>query len=353
MTALVLDVTPEAKQLAKRLLRVKTHARKDSQLAAGLRKSMERFAPAWRRGLGRADERGRAAVALLDSQLAAEEPSADLSAEDAALVASVVGAYESSDLFLYAEFLWRVRGPAFCVEVLVQMWRFATNYRESGKELWLIELDDAARERLDASVSYAKGSMGRFLYERSQNATGEQRAELAAAADEYREAPFHVQVPVAVAARDPAWADALIDRLRAGQQAFAFYADQLMHVTEDVERIQWFVDERSAHLPLSLVLRLPPETAFSLYERQLGSKIPNTIKVGLVEQIANLRGFPVAERLVRFAEKRPFRPHVRAYFVRHPDLLQEVAEAPGDDVDPKALAALQKAVDKALAKNRA
>ena len=349
MIPLALDFTPEAAQLAKRLPRVATHARKDAQLVTAVRKSMTRFAQAWQRGLERADEHGRAAVKLLERQLAGDELSADLSAEEAALLASAVGAYESNDLFPYAEFLWRARGPAYCVEVLVQMWRFGTNYRESGRALWLIELADEARERLDASVSYAKGRMGSFLYERRDSATDEQRAELGAAADAYREAPFDVQVPVAFAVRDPAWADALIDRMRAGQ-ALGFHADKLIHVTEDIDRIQWFLDERRAHLGLSFLLRLPPEATFSLYEHQLRSKLPNTVKSGLVEQIANLRGSAVAKLLMSFAEKRAFRAQVRAYFVRHPDLLREVVEAPGEDVDPKALAALHKAVDKARAK---
>lgn len=346
---LTLDFTPEGSQLAKRLPRVTSHTRKDSQLEAALRKSMARFAQAWQRGLERADEHGRAAVKLLDSQLAREALSADLSPEQAALLASVVGAYESSDLFPCAEFLWRARGPAFCVDVLVQMWRFATSYRESGRALWLTELADEARQRLDASVSYAKGRMGSFLYERGQHATDEQRAELIKAADAYREAPAHVQVPVAYAARDPAWADRLIDHMRAGQP-LGFYADQLIHVTEDVDRIRWYLDARRATLGLSFILRLPLETTLSLYEHQLRSKLPNTIKTGLVEQLGNVRGSAVAKLVIPFAETRAFRAHVRAYFVRHPDLLEEIVEAPGEDVDPKALASLHKAVEKARAK---
>lgn len=349
VSTLEVSLTPQAALQVKHLRRVKTHTRKDHQLVAALQKSAKRFAPAWRQGIQHADDHGQQALALLEGLLVDTAASVHLSTTDAALLASAVGAYESSDLFLYAELLWRGRGPALCVAVLSEMWRFATDYSSSGRAIWLRQLGDTDQARLDASVSYAKGAMARFLYERQEHATATQRDALRSAAGAWRASPFHVQVPIAVAVRDAAWADALIDRLKTEQHPGG-YARQLMHVTEDPDRIQWLVDVRGCHLGLPLVLRLSPETALALYERQLNSSLPRTVKSSLLQQIANLRGPAVARLLARFAERRPFQPHVRAYFVQHPELLQGVIDAPGDDIDAEALVALQKAVSRTLAR---
>lgn len=353
MDALALDLLPESKKLAKRSLRVKTRARKDDQLAAALHKNLERFAHRWTQGLERADDTGKAGVSLFNAQVAQGSVSTELATDQAAVMASMLGAYESRDVFPYAELLWRTRGPAFCVRVLVEMWRLETRYSNGGKTLWLRELPEEGQLRLDASVSYGKHSMARFLFERGRDATNEERADLARGAEAYRDAPFHVQVPVVFAVRDAAWADDLVDQARKKNASPGLFFDQLVHVTEDVERIQWFLDERNCRLGLPFVLRLPPEATVTLYEHELSSKIPNTVKAELLRDLVNIRGRLVAKLLLRFAEKMPFRPHVRSYFERHPELLGEVSGDESEGTDPKALLTLQKAVDKALRRTKA
>ena len=137
----------------------------------------------------------------------------------------------------------------------------------------------------------------------------------------------------------------LVDELERQPQIAAHYAWRtLPRVLRDVPRLERMLAVRQALPSLQILDNLGAEAALPLYDAQLRSRIPNTLRIRLVEQLVNVRGPRTAQMLARYAEKAPFTKAVRAYFARYPELLAGVIAAPEADVDGERLATLARRV---------
>lgn len=324
------------------------HELSTSVLQARVASAVARFAPAWKRGLSRSDARAQQAIIFHHDALATGVLPAKLSVDDAAWSATLLGAYESEMLAPFVELLLRQRGAAFCVRVLVAMWGQRSNYHnpdwprgEARLELWAGEMAADHGSAHDASVSYGKATFADYLQRARASLAAEQLAALEQTVDElWPSATLPAKAPLALVADDARRAAELVDELEQGDLAAHYAWWVLPYVLRDVPRLERMLAARHTLLDLRILDNLGAEVALPLYEAQLRSRIPNTLRIRLVTQLVNIRGPRTAQMLARYVEKAPFTKVVRAYFVRYPELLAQVIATPDADVDVERLATL-------------
>jgi hypothetical protein len=287
----------------------------DDALRDAIGKTIARFAPAWQRGLGRADDLGRAAVRNT------REPPAPLTIEAAADAASLLGASEPDAVGAYAERVLRERGVDFAVAVLVAMWARVTGYDGRSSEpdyaVYLREIAADHMHACDASVSYAKGRFAEYLGKRRP--TGIARA----VADAWPRASLAARAALAVAARDPKLAaDAARALLAADGKPYPHYARaELAYVVTDAE----LAAELGAQ-PCYRLLESLGAAALPIYEAAIAGRVSKPVRMRYLAQLCNLRGAKVAKLLAEYSDTFP--ELAATYFAAHRDLLDGVIADP-------------------------
>jgi len=323
----------------------------DAELRAKVAGVVSRYLPAWERGLAKGDDVGHAAVTLLsgdwESALAIETD------PQLAGVASLLGAWSSADTTAFVELALRGRGIASALAMLVAMWSLKTSYdnpdwpeSEARLAIWLkaIEPDSPSSSAQDASVSYAKGDAARYLAARYRDSDAEtQRAAASALEAMWATTPMHARAPLALACCNRARAEEIARDLLSGKtQSSPHFAWQTLPALVRDEGLLPHLLHKRGDLPLKWTwFAEVGALALSFYEESLPKRTTSKQQRELmVEQLVNLRGPRVAALLAPLAGKAAFKKQVRAYFERHPDLLDLVMRDPRLTEHRDALAAL-------------
>lgn len=302
------------------------------ELRDTLEQSLVRYLPCWERGLAKADEIGRAAVAHARTWHGGATPHS-LSIDDAAGLLSLVGARSDNELGPLAEILLREQGLAFVVCVLVRMWSMASNYddpdwpsSEDRLAIWLVNVAEGVTPPSwinDASVSYAKRYLASYLGKLCRISSGPERAELLAAVREaWPTAPLWARPALAVAACDRTLGELAARQLFAASISWHphyAYAELPLLVTDPM-----LLDRLGFASSGQLTLRFLENmgiAALPIYAKRYAGKLSKYEREQLTLQLVNIRGPQTAKLLAPFAEKAPFAAPIRAYFTRYPELL--------------------------------
>jgi hypothetical protein len=286
--------------------------RSDRELDDAIGKTIARDRAAWRRGLAKGDALGKAAVGYALGARA--EPSID----DAAGLASLLGAIVPADVAPYVERSIRSAGVEFTVGVLVAMWARATEIGTTSNghvvHLRAIAADDP--NPFDGSASRAKGRFAEYLGKRAPDGIA------AAVRAAWPSASLVARVALAVAARDPALAAGAGRAMLARRGGASLYArGELAYLVTDAE----LADRLDAQPCCRLIDSLGAK-ALPIFERAIAGRVDKRTRGRYLEQLANLRGARVARLIAEYEDSYP--ELARAYFTAHRDLLARALRDP-------------------------
>jgi hypothetical protein len=303
----------------------------EAELRARIAAVVERWAPCWQRGAKdpNCDEAGREAIVLARTFTGSTE----LAIDTAARVLSLLGSRREGDVGAYTELLLRAKGYERVFRVLVAMWEYKTDsnrpiwFQDSELAIWLRRLEPDDKYAQDASVSFAKGDVARYLHARMRE---EDRAEVDKALDEvWPTAPLEARVALALAA-DSAERAAEITRDLLAKKTSSyphFGWECLPYVVRDIELVG-----RIPYIELRvslLFLAVHGAAALPFYEKALASErngVPQRAR--LLGELMNVRGPKTAKLFSAFAKKRPHGKTVKAYFARYRELRPLSGPAP-------------------------
>jgi hypothetical protein len=285
------------------------------------------FAPAWQRGLPRSDATGRAIVARA---IAWGKTRDKLTADDAAGIASLVGAWEPDNLAPFAEHVLRDYGWPFALDVLVAMWGLVTSYdnpdwpkSDARLAVWIRTMTPDYQHSHDASVSYGKGRFTDYLAKRARTARADAKT---AAAARWKTAPLPAKAPLAVASGDPALAAKAVRELLAANGPFPHWGwKELPYVVTDPDV---FAEIPHDPQPSLRVIENLGVAALPVYERRLEDKLDKHTRARVLAELANIRSPRVAKILAEYSDNKLCADTVRSYFTMHPDLLEQVLSDP-------------------------
>lgn len=286
-----------------------------------------RFLPAWQRGLERADQNGRAAVAFLAENWTPAGFSRAMTVDEAAGAGSLLGARGSGgeEFDAFPELVLRDHGWHFALQVLARMWSQETNYKdpdwpssEARLAVWLTAIADDDRSVYDASVSYGKAKFALYL----QCVALAEKPEVQTALNAvWATAPIHARPALVAACADSARAATTLEAVP--RHSGSFPTRSLAPLVRDPALLVSLIEGEQTRLDVTFIDRLGL-AALPLYQRALQQRMGAPQRLALLVDLTNFRGPTAASLLAPFAEKAPYTQCVRQYFARAPELLAEL-----------------------------
>lgn len=300
--------------------------------------SLERFRPCWERGLAKSDDLGSSLIQHALTAWANGATPATLSVDEAAGVASLLGARSEDHDAPMIELLIRHHGLSFVVRVLVRAWSLVTGYddpdwpkHENRLAIYLRAIDDSSSSVNDTSVSHGKGRMADYLGKRHRTGTAAERAELeSAVADALPSAPLWARPALARAAQSTTLAEQVAREILDAKPSWPqHYADGTLPILigdlELLHRFGYF--QKNGNISLRLLERHGIALLPILAARCAAKPGPYARK-RLAEALVHIRGPQAAALLAQFAGKAPVKAMVKAYFERYPELAPTTTAAP-------------------------
>jgi hypothetical protein len=302
------------------------HAATDAELRAAVDAVVARFGPCWERGAAASDVVGRAAIAFACGDWRVD----GITIDQAAGMASLLGARSDDDAGAFAELVMRARGIEVGLRVLVAMWSLVTDYDDPDYpdearlaiRLGVLPADSSAAE--DASVSHGKGDMAEYLGARHRASTASDQAHATRAAHAMLPmTPAHARAPLAVAVQDRALATSILRELFANPKR-AVTPHYAWRTLPSLVRDRDLLEQLAAtdHLPFTFAwLEALGPQVIPLYATAIGKRTTSAHqRKTMIQQLVNIHGPGAAAILARYAGTAPYRPLIRAYFARHPEL---------------------------------
>jgi len=300
------------------------------QLEATIRAVIERYAHTWARGLARADETGRRAAEVA-TQFDTHAP--PTSATELAMAVSLFHARGDGDSDALTELVLREHGWPVALEMLARSWAMSTRYKDPGwpksedqLEVWLEDAPSEGARAFDASVSYGKYHVARYLSERhGQASEKDQRAAAAFVEKRWSTASEPQRVALVAATRDAVRAEEVVGQEAEGP---AVHGSCLRLIYPLIANAATLTALEPHELPLRYAhLDVLGEAVIPLFEARIRSRIHKSVRLELLEQLANLRGPRTAHLMAIHAERPPYTKLVRAYFLTHPTLWSGLGRA--------------------------
>jgi hypothetical protein len=305
----------------------------DAELDERVAKALKHMSPRWKRGLKKADDEGKAAVALATSWLAGKRPK-KLSVDDGARLLSLIGASESSYLDALGELLIRQRGLAFAVAVAARMWSLRSesdnpDWPKSEKRaaIYITGIDDDDDHVHDASCSYSKAHFTDYLSRRYRTSRPAECTEMRKAVTAlWDTAPPHARAPLAYLTRDRKRAkQSAAELIHAGKSPYPFWAcNHLPEILDDYE----LITELSGGGCTLRYIENVGVAIWPAYVEAIGSRCDATSRARMLGELANFYGPKTALLIAEYEDTKQCAPVVRDYFTRYPELLDKVIGDP-------------------------
>lgn len=290
--------------------------------AAAIAKSIAKQAPWWKAGLDRADATGKSAA----TAAAKWTPKTKLDTTKAAQIGSLLGAYDSDDVYPFIEHVLVTHGPAFALATMAQAWCYATSYKNPswpkstrGNAVWLKHADDEVDD--DSSVSYGKARMAKYLAARGAEDPEIREGFRAALPKLFTAATSQQKSPLVYVAHDIARANELLAKLHANKFTSRFGDDYLPSISDDLKLVM-----KGYSVGLDLIDRFGVK-ALPFYARALEARdTDKTRRTQYLTELQNIRGGKTAKLVASYAAMGSQRAAVVAYFARYPELVSEVPD---------------------------
>lgn len=310
--------TPEGQaELAGELAQRAEQPTATKQLAAAIAKAIKQAAPWWTKGLPKCDATGKQAIALAK----AWTPRTKLDVRKAALIGTMIGAYESENAEPFVEYILQTKPPAFALAMAGEAWKLNTHYHNpswpKGTKNCAVWMTEEASD--DASMSYGKAQITRYLVDAGDRRPELRAAFLAALDEVLAEAIPIAHEPLICIAGDAKRANESIAKPKT-----RFGESYLWLVADDVKLIV----KHSGGLTYRQLARLGP-AAFPIIKKALENRgTGKDARTSLLVLAQNLHGPKTARLFAEYVTMTSQRPQVVAYFKRYPELLTDVLADP-------------------------
>lgn len=288
-----------------------------TKLAKATAKAIVQATPWWTKGRPKCDATGAQAIALAT----AWTPKTRLDVRKAARLGTLIGAYESENVEPFVEYLVQTKPPAFVLAVAGEAWKLNTHYHNpswpNGTKQCAVWMTEEASD--DASMSYGKAQIARYLIDAADRRPALRAAFLAALDGVLADAIPIAHEPLICIAGDAKRANKLIAKPKT-----RFGAAHLLAVADDVKGIVKHADGLTYRMLAKLGPAAIPIIAKLLADRAIGK----WGRTGLLELAQNLHGPKTARVFASYITMASQRPQVVAYFKRYPELLTDVLADP-------------------------
>lgn len=272
-------------------------------------------APAWKRGLAKCDDAGRAFAKLA----LAWKPSGKPNIDQLAGVISLSTACDNDEEVMpwFAQWILDEHGVEVALRVVIAMWPIVPSYQGKKQNTAWLEVRPADDDHIfDTSASSGKRQYARYLSLRTPAKRD------AAIAKLWPSAPRYTKPALAVAAGDAERGAEIARELLKHDEPHAFYAwEELPNLLRDAKLVVKTKAKRARNATFQMIDNLGAKVLPILEADFAGARDKYSRKRAM-ELLVNLKSPEVARLLAEYVGQKPYDELVAAYFAQHPALLE-------------------------------